>query len=96
MRFIGYKKEISNESHVEIGKCVPKVIYIGDRISLKDKHLLLSIAREKDIKVYELMLSYREDQWGLSAVHIDKEMIDSFLKTNSYGYVVHSAMVPSK
>lgn len=94
IRCIAYIENL-NKSHIEIGKCKPRIIVLGDRLSLKDKYLLLSIAKEKDIMVLELMLSYRNDQFGLMPYPITKKMIDTFLKENNYGFVIHPSSIPS-
>ena len=44
----------------------PKEIFLGAKISKWDKKILLSIAKEKEIPVFEMELDYFNKQYKLS------------------------------
>ena len=96
VRFIKYDPSLKGDAHILIGKCTPKYIILGDKMSKKDRYLLLSIARNKKIDVYELFPSFNNSQFGLLINKVPEESIDYYLGNGHYNFELDSFDDPLK
>lgn len=75
---------LKGNTHKKVANIKPLSIILGDRIELKDKYLLLSIAKRKNLKVYELYTTSEENKFGLFTKEILPADIDKFLESLQY------------
>lgn len=96
VRFVKYDQSLKGESHISIGKSAPKYIILGDKMSKKDRYLLLSIAKNKRIDVYELCPSFNNSQFGLLLNKVPTESVEYYLKNGYYNFELDSFDEPLK
>lgn len=91
VRIIKADLQSKGNTHRSIGKCKPSCIILGDKMQLRDRYLLLSIAYNKEITVYEIRTSFIKDTFGFRINPINKKSIEHFLKTGTDNYTYNPA-----
>lgn len=86
LRIIRMNQSLNGNTHSIIGIVKPASILLGDRISPKDKYLLLSIAKKKDITVYEMYMSSETNKFGYFRKEISKDDIEQYLENMKYNH----------
>lgn len=84
VRIIKVDLQSKGNMHKSVGKCIPSCIILGDKMQLKDRYLLLSIAYNKGIPVYEMRTSFVKNAFGFRINQISKSSIEYFLKKGVY------------